>query len=102
MITVIGCGALLLLALPGCTQQPPPEQTLQVSNRGYQLDQLFTDPRGNTIYRFYDEGDYRYYVVSPNGGVQILPTTRTVNTTGYVGTTTTFVPVETHGGHMGR
>ena len=101
-ITLIACGMLPLLAATGCTQQPAPEQTLQVSNKGYQLDQLFTDPRGNTVYRFFDQGDWRYYVVAANGGVQMLPTTRTVSSAAWVDTTTSFVPVDRLGGRMGR
>lgn len=81
--------------LTGCAlQPPPPEQVLQV--HGHELDQLFTDPRGNTIYRFYDQGDYRYYVVAPNGGVQMLPTTRTVTVT-----ETDVVEVDTGGDASG-
>jgi hypothetical protein len=60
--------AALLLA--GC-QQPQPERTLAVSNHQYQIDQLFTDPHGVTIYRFWDYGDYRYYAIGPNG-VQMI------------------------------
>jgi hypothetical protein len=54
---------------------------MPVSNAGYHLDELFTDPRGYTVYRFYDYGDYRYYVVGPNGGAQMLPTTKIVTET---------------------
>lgn len=74
---------LVAIALPavlliGCKAAPPAERQVEVSNAGFQLDQLFTDARGNTVYRFYDKGDYRYYVVSPEGGAQMLPTTKTV------------------------
>src|SRR3954451_21441236 len=91
---VLLCGGLGLVLIGGCTQEPRPEQTVQVSNRAYQLDQLFSDPKGNTVYRFYDQGDWRYYVVGPNG-VQMLPSTRTVVQT--VPTSTGFLALETRG-----
>lgn len=70
---------LLLLVVNGCSpyQPPTPEQTLTTSNKTYSLDQLFTDRNGYTVYRFCDNGDYRYYVVG-NGIAQMLPTTQTV------------------------
>jgi hypothetical protein len=71
--------AAAVIAVGGCTKTLP-QRTLQVSNKAYELDELFTDPRGYTVYRFYDSGDYRYYVVGPNGA-QMLPTTRTVTET---------------------
>ena len=75
--------AAIVLTLPllitglGCARAAPPQRTMQVSNQAYKLDELFTDPRGYTVYRFFDDGDYRYYVVGP-GGAQMLPTTKTV------------------------
>jgi hypothetical protein len=75
---------LVVLSIPallaGCAAKaPPPEKRVEVSNVGFQLDQLFTDARGYTVYRFYDKGEYRYYVVGPDGGAQMLPTTKTVH-----------------------
>jgi hypothetical protein len=46
------------------------------------------------VYRFYDQGDYRYYVAGPNGA-QMLPTTHTVADTT---TSTEVVTVESSGG----
>jgi len=53
--------ALLLgvVLVAGCTMRGP-EKVLSSSNVGYKVDELFTDPRGTTIYRFYDKGDWRY------------------------------------------
>ena len=72
---------LCLIASPaalavGCRSAPPPERPVAVSNSGFSLDQLFTDDRGYTVYRFYDKGDYRYYVVAPDGTAQMVPSTR--------------------------
>jgi hypothetical protein len=84
--------ALASITVTGCVAAPKPQQRVQVSNPDYQLDELFTDPRGYTVYRFYDDGDSRYYVVGPNGA-QMLPTT----TTKYV-TEANTVYVESGGG----
>jgi hypothetical protein len=59
--------------LGGCIQGPPPERSIKVSNPAYTVDQLFTDPAGNTVYRFYDNGDSRYYVVGPGGPQMTQP-----------------------------
>jgi len=83
--------ALASITVTGCVAAPKPQQRVQVSNPDYQLDELFTDPRGYTVYR-YDDGDSRYYVVGPNGA-QMLPTT----TTKYV-TEANTVYVESGGG----
>ena len=64
--------------LVGCQANPQPERRVDVSNVGYQLNQLFTDDRGYAVYRFRDQGDWRYYVVGPDGQSQMLPTTRVV------------------------
>jgi hypothetical protein len=69
--------AVTLAVVGGCAKAQP-QRTLPVSNQGYKLDELFTDSKGYTVYRFYDQGDYRYYVVGPNGA-QMLPTTKTVS-----------------------
>jgi hypothetical protein len=68
--------ALALLMVAGCARTPQPAKTAFVGNNGYQLDQ-FTDANGCTVYRFYDQGDWRYYVVGPNGP-QMLPSSRPV------------------------
>ena len=77
----------LLLSLGSCQLESAPQKPLQTSNPGYSVDQLFTDNNGVTIYRFYDMGDYRYYLHGPNGA-QMLPTiervTETVTETVYV------------------
>jgi hypothetical protein len=78
MRQMIVCMAFILIV--GCATPTPPERTLNVSNSGYKLDELFTDGKGYTVYRFYDQGEYRYYVVGPNGA-QMLPTTKTVHET---------------------
>ena len=70
--------AVSIASLAGCKASPQPERKVEVSNAGYELSQLFTDDRGNTIYRFYDRGDWRYYAVAPDGTPQMLPTTRTI------------------------
>ncbi len=62
--------SLAALCLAAC-RQPQPERTFPVSNHEYKIDQLFTDPNGVTIYRFWDYGDYRYYAIGPNG-VQMI------------------------------
>ena len=56
----------------GCRGRAP-ESTLRVSNRAYTIDRLFTDENGCTVYRFYDEGRYHYYVVDPRGAQMIGP-----------------------------
>ena len=81
---LLGLAGAVALAISGfgtggCAEAQP-ERTVAVSNDEYSLDELFTDQRGNTVYRFFDNGDFRYYVVGPNG-VQMLPTTRTVTET---------------------
>ena len=74
-------GTLCVLWIGGCaSSQPPPEKNLSTSNKAYGLDQLFTDANGCKIYRFYDQGDFRYYVVGPSGA-QMLPTTKVVTVT---------------------
>ena len=78
--------------LIGCYSQKP-ERTLPVSNKDYQIDQLFTDNNGCTIYRFYDQGDYRYYLVGP-AGAHMLPSTTRV-TEASTQTQTIVVPLET-------
>ena len=85
--------AILVLSLIGCSHTPPPvaEKTVPVSNSTYTVEQLFVDPDGSTLYRFYDQGDWRYYAFNPGKGVaQMLPTTHyivkteTVTETQYV------------------
>lgn len=73
-----GLFALGVLAsgLAGCRSSPRPERQVEVSNAGFQLEQLFTDERGYTVYRFYDKGAWHYYVISPEGEAQTLPSTR--------------------------
>jgi hypothetical protein len=91
-------GLAIVVAIAGCSPQIKPERTVPVANKTVELHQLFTDPNGYTVYRFWDQGDYRYYVVGPNGA-QMLPST-TRETTDTV-TGTQFIPVETHGGNGG-
>lgn len=57
----------------GC-RSTRPDETLSVSNAGYSLDKLFTDPNGNSVYRFIDRGEFHYYVVGP-AGPQMVPGT---------------------------
>ena len=61
-----------------------PDQTLSVSNAGYSLDKLFTDPNGYSVYRFIDRGEFHYYVVGPNGG-QMVPGSATRDSNAQVG-----------------
>jgi hypothetical protein len=86
--------ALATIFVTACVAPPEPQRTIQVSNPAYQLDELFTDPNGYTVYRFQDDGDSRYYVVGP-GGAQMLPTTRTK----YVNETTGNTVYVQTGGH---
>lgn len=82
----------------GCaSHQPPPQATSTVSNPAYQVDLLFTDPNGTSIYRFYDQDDWRYYAVGPNGA-QMLPTTKIVTETEVE---TVTVDSDSGGGHHG-
>jgi len=68
---------LLAMLLGACSLAiQTPEKVLSTSNQSYPLNLLFTDEAGNKIYRFHDQGDYRYYVVGPSGA-QMLPSTRT-------------------------
>ena len=62
---------------PGAT----PEAVVPVSNRGYVVERLFTDDRGNAIYRFRDAGETVYYASGP-GGPQVLGTPRPPSTGG--------------------
>jgi hypothetical protein len=88
-----------IVALPffvgGCAlvRPTPPQQTLSVSNPAYKVDLLFKDPNGASIYRFYDQGDYRYYIVGPDGA-HMLPTTHTVDNS-----TTDIETVDVDSGH---
>jgi hypothetical protein len=80
----------------------PPQQTISVSNPAYKVDLLFKDPNGASIYRFYDQDDYRYYIVGPDGA-HMLPTTHTVDNST---TDTEIVDVDSgshrdHGGDHG-
>jgi len=78
------CVVLTLMTLSiGCGGTKP-DQTLSVSNAGYALDKLFTDPNGYSVYRFYDRGDFRYYVVGPNGA-QMVPSSTTTRSGPEVG-----------------
>ncbi|HEV7302185.1 MAG TPA: hypothetical protein VGN72_22800 [Tepidisphaeraceae bacterium] len=70
------CAVLMLCLLSTGCGGTKPDQTLSVSNAGYALDKLFTDPNGYSVYRFYDRGDFRYYVVGPNGA-QMVPSSTT-------------------------
>ncbi|HWE02342.1 MAG TPA: hypothetical protein VG326_08010 [Tepidisphaeraceae bacterium] len=87
----LGLAFIIGVVLNGCNVQPPPERTAVVY--GHVLDQLFTDQRGNTVYRFWDQGDFRYYVVGPSGAPQMLP-----NTTHVTDTTTTTIDTDSGGG----
>ena len=69
---------ILSMLLLGCASARP-EKSEEPSNKGYKVDQLFTDKNGHTVYRFWDAGDYRYYVVSPTGQSQMLPSTRSAD-----------------------
>jgi hypothetical protein len=37
---------------------------------------LFTDPAGNTVYKFVDSGESRYYVVGPHNPQMAAPTSK--------------------------
>ena len=69
--------APLVIALLGCAgcmgPAAAPEAVIPVSNTGYSVERLFTDDRGNTIYRFRDAGQSVYYASGP-GGPRILGT----------------------------
>jgi hypothetical protein len=71
-----GKPALLIAAaaalFAGC-QGAPPERSLKTSNPAYTVDRLFTDPAGNTVYKFVDDGESRYYVVGPNHPQMLQP-----------------------------
>ena len=68
---------LLSVLLPACSLAvQTPEKVLPTSNKDYALNLLFTDENGIMVYRFHDQGDYRYYVVGPTG-THMLPSTRT-------------------------
>ena len=90
-----------LVALPlvaaGCSiiRPAPPQQTVAVSNPAYKVDLLFKDPNGVSVYRFYDQDDYRYYVVGPDGA-HMLPTTHTVDNS-----TTDIQTIDVDAGHHG-
>jgi hypothetical protein len=83
MLKLLTIGVVGLPLFAGCVIAPKPEKTVPVSNHAYQVDQLFVDPNGCTIYRFFDQGDYRYYIVGPNGA-HMPPTTTTVTETDVV------------------
>jgi hypothetical protein len=91
----IFAGTLCLAWVGGCIsgKAVPPEKNLPTSNSGYSVDQLFTDANGCKVYRFYDQGEFRYYVLGPNGA-QMLPTTKTVTDTDVE-----TIDVDSGGGH---
>ena len=97
--TVIASAAL---SLSGCgvlfPAQVPPEKSLPVSNSAYQVDQLFTDKNGCTLYRFFDKGDFRYYLVGPAGAQMLPSTTHVTDTT----TDTVVIDSGTGGGGGGH
>jgi hypothetical protein len=76
---LFGRFARLVVVLPsiaGCVHAPPAERTIQTSNPGYSVEQSFTDPTGNTVYKFVDSGEPRYYVVGPHGPQMATPTSK--------------------------
>ena len=72
MKRTIAATLMTLFAAPGCGS-PPPVKTLRVSNPAYTVDELFTDPNGCTVYRFYDQGGYHYYTAGERAGQMIRP-----------------------------
>ena len=71
-----------VLAPAGCVGPgPAPEAVVPVSNRGYVVERLFTDDRGNAIYRFRDAGQDVYYASGP-AGPQVLGTPKPPSTAG--------------------
>src|SRR3712207_2157168 len=74
MRTIAAPLVIALLPCTGCmAPAPAPEAVVPVSNTGYSVERLFTDDRGNTIYRFWDAGQSVYYASGP-GGARILGT----------------------------
>jgi hypothetical protein len=53
-----------LLVFAGCDDRKA-ESTVSASNKDYKVEKLFTDDNGCAVYRFSDDGRYRYYVVGP-------------------------------------
>ena len=73
---------ILLLTCTGCLAPgAAPEAVIRVSNRGYTVERLFTDDRGNTLYRFRDAGQTIYYASGP-GGPQVIGTPTAPSTSG--------------------
>src|SRR5687767_12206427 len=82
MKTILWLPLIPALCCPGCLAPGvAPEAVVPVSNRGYAVERLFTDDRGNTIYRFWDGGQNVYYASGP-GGPQVLGTSRPASTNG--------------------
>ena len=52
----------------GCANAPAPqpEASVDVSNKAFTVERLFTDEQGNTVYRFADDGRMVYYISGPN------------------------------------
>ena len=75
VVLLLGCAGGCLA--PGAA----PEAVVPVSNRGYTVERLFTDDRGNTIYRFRDGGQTVHYAAGP-AGTQVLGTPRPPSTGG--------------------
>ena len=101
----IGVAAIGAALFGGCIKQPPAEKQVPVSNKGYEVEQLFTDQRGVSIYRFYDMGDWRYYAIGADGAAHMLPTTtRRETTTAGTDSGVLVVPHghEHGGGHGGK
>ncbi len=53
----------LVMLCVGCAREA--EKPIKVSNTNFDVEKIFTDENGYSVYRFYDEY-YRYYVTGPN------------------------------------
>jgi hypothetical protein len=74
--SLLAAAGSFVLAGCGHARTPTPEARVGVSNPAYAVDRLFTDERGNGVYRFRDRGEYHYYVVGPGGAQMVPPPTR--------------------------
>lgn len=57
---------LFIVLLAGCSIEPM--GTRSTNNSKAKVEVLFTDENGYTVHKFYDAGEYHYYV-TPQGSV---------------------------------
>lgn len=62
-VLVIALALLAAVVTAGACADP--EATVRTSNQSYDLARLFESPEGCHVYRFFDRGSYRYFVVCP-------------------------------------